>query len=72
MKVDQAKRLKEVEVENARLKKLVADLCLDMAIFEDCAEQVRLGASERQACSVLGQHRSIERKRLKDDTDERL
>lgn len=37
MKVDQAKRLKEVEVENARLKKLVADLCLDMAIFEEAA-----------------------------------
>jgi transposase-like protein len=29
MRVDQAKRLKELERENARLKKLVADLSLD-------------------------------------------
>jgi len=28
--------------------------------------------SERRACSVLGQHRSTQRKRLKDDADERL
>ncbi|MDP6496108.1 MAG: transposase, partial [Dehalococcoidia bacterium] len=31
MRVEQAKRLKEVEKENARLKKLVADLSLDNA-----------------------------------------
>jgi len=34
MKVDQAKRLKEVEKENARLRKLVADLSLDNAILK--------------------------------------
>lgn len=33
-RVDQAKRLKELEVENARLKKLVADLSLDKAILQ--------------------------------------
>ena len=38
MKVDQAKRLKELERENARLKKLVADQALDMAILKDVAE----------------------------------
>jgi len=31
MRVDQAKRLKEIEQENSRLKKLVADLSLDNA-----------------------------------------
>jgi hypothetical protein len=31
--VEQAKRLKELEKENGRLKKLVADLSLDNAIF---------------------------------------
>ncbi len=31
MRVDQARRLKELEQENARLKKLVADLSLDNA-----------------------------------------
>jgi len=35
MTVDQAKRLKELEQENARLKKLVADLSLDNAILKE-------------------------------------
>jgi len=35
MKVDQAKRLKEVEKENDRLRKLVADLSLDNAILKE-------------------------------------
>ena len=35
MKVDQAKRLRELEKENSRLKKLVADQALDIAIFKD-------------------------------------
>ncbi len=38
MKVDQAKRLKDLEKENARLKNLVADLSLDRAILKDVAE----------------------------------
>ncbi len=33
MRVDQAKRLKELELENSLLKKLVADLSLDKAIL---------------------------------------
>jgi len=35
MRVDQAKKLKEVEQENSRLKKLVADLSLDNAILKE-------------------------------------
>ena len=35
MKVEQAKRLKEVEKENARLRKLVAALSLDNAILKE-------------------------------------
>lgn len=35
MRVDQAKRLKELETENARLKKLVADLSVDSAILKE-------------------------------------
>ena len=35
MRIDQAKRLKELELENARLKKLVADLSLDNAILKE-------------------------------------
>jgi transposase-like protein len=37
MRLDQAKRLKELETENARLKKLVADLSLDNAILKEAA-----------------------------------
>ncbi len=35
MRVDQAKRLKELEKENVRLKKLVADLSLDNDILRE-------------------------------------
>ena len=35
MKVNQAKRLKELEQENSRLKRLVADLSLDNAILRE-------------------------------------
>jgi putative transposase len=38
MRVEQAKRLKEIEKENARLKKLVADISLDNAILKEVAE----------------------------------
>jgi transposase-like protein len=38
LKVDQAKRLKELEKENARLKKLVADQALDNAILREAAK----------------------------------
>ena len=35
MRIDQAKRLKEIEKENVRLRKLVADLSLDKAILKE-------------------------------------
>jgi hypothetical protein len=35
MTINQAKQLKEMEKENARLKKLVADLSLDNAILKE-------------------------------------
>ena len=37
MRIDQAKKLREVEKENARLKKLVADLSLDNAILKEAS-----------------------------------
>lgn len=45
MKADEARRLKELELENARLKKLVADQALDMAIL-------------KEANSYLGKHQA--------------
>ena len=38
LKVDQARRLKALEKENTRLKKLVADQALDMAILKEVAQ----------------------------------
>jgi len=37
LKVDQAKRLKELEQENGKLKRLVANLSLDKQVLEDLA-----------------------------------
>ena len=37
LRLDQAKRLKELEKENARLKKLVADQALDNSILKEAA-----------------------------------
>jgi transposase-like protein len=37
MRVEQARRLKELEQENSQLKKLVADLSLDNAILKEAA-----------------------------------
>ena len=37
LRVDQAKRLKELEQENSRLRKVVSDLSIDNAILEETA-----------------------------------
>ena len=39
LKMDQAKRLKELEKENGKLKRLVAELSLDKQILKDIAEE---------------------------------
>jgi hypothetical protein len=38
MKADEAKRLRQLEVENARLKKLLAEAELDKAMLKELAE----------------------------------
>ena len=38
LRVEQARRLKELEKENTRLKRLVADISLDNAILKEVAE----------------------------------
>ena len=86
MKVSQARRLKEIEKENGRLKRAAADLTLDKLILEEsgrgkllsperrrrCVVRVRqqLGASERRACRVLGQPRTTQRRARKVASDE--
>ena len=37
LKIDQARRFKQMEEENSRLKKLVADLSMDNAILKEAA-----------------------------------
>jgi putative transposase len=49
MRIDQAKRLKELEQENVRLKKLVADLSLDNAILKE----VKRSRAVNHVCEVL-------------------
>ncbi|MGY6251461.1 IS3 family transposase [Bosea thiooxidans] len=78
LKTDQVKRMKELEAENARLRRAVADLTLDKLILKEaafgkllsparrraCIDHVRLAlkVSERRVCRVLGQHRSTQRR----------
>ena len=77
LKIDQAKRLKELERENTRLKRAVADLTLDQVILKESREGkllgparrrqavthccATLGLAERRVCRVLGQPRSTQR-----------
>ncbi|MGA7324031.1 MAG: IS3 family transposase [Rhodomicrobium sp.] len=79
MGVDQARRLKELEKENQRLRRAVSDLTLDKLILAEaakgkllspsrrraCVDRVvaEMGVSERWACETLGQHRSTQRKK---------
>ncbi|MCO5088766.1 MAG: IS3 family transposase [Methylobacteriaceae bacterium] len=78
LKSDQVKRLKDLEAENARLRRAVSDLTLDKMILAEaakgkllsparrraCIDHVRseLRVSERRVCRVLGQHRSTQRR----------
>ena len=72
MKTSELRRLKELEAENARLKKLVADLALDNAILKELLSPARrrqavnrlvstFAVSERRACRLTGQSRSTQR-----------
>ena len=47
LKLDQAKRLKELERENAKLKRLVAELSLEKQILKYLAEEAPSGAGAR-------------------------
>src|SRR3954452_17610270 len=87
LKTEQIRRLKELETENARLRRTVADLTLDKLISERgrlgkllsparrrvCIEHVRdkLQVSERRVCRALGQHRAAQRKRPRGRDDEK-
>ncbi len=54
LRIDQAKRLKKLEKENVRLKRIVADQALDMSNLKDVAEgntEPDSALAGRRACS---------------------
>jgi putative transposase len=51
LNIDQARRLKQLEQENARLKRTVAELALDKQILKEAAEALPVVASALNACS---------------------
>jgi hypothetical protein len=70
MKADDAKKLKELEHENMRLKRIVADQALDIDMLKElnrklltpgrrrraiAALQEQFGVSQRRACNVMYQ-----------------
>ncbi|MEE2927395.1 MAG: IS3 family transposase [Chloroflexota bacterium] len=77
LRIDQVKRLKQLESENTRLKRAIADLTLDNQILKEvsggkllsptrrrqCTEHIRevFCVSERRVCRVLSQPRSTQR-----------
>ncbi|WP_232056229.1 IS3 family transposase [Tuwongella immobilis] len=86
MKADEARRLKELEAENVRLKRLVADLALDKQMLQEVVRKKILTAaagraivaelaatfdvSQRRVCEVVGLHRSTMRQRPAPREDE--
>ena len=50
LKIDQVKRLKELETENTRLRKAVSDLTLDKLILKEAARGNLLSPARRRAC----------------------
>ncbi|WBV42534.1 IS3 family transposase [Pseudoroseomonas cervicalis] len=86
LKLDQVKRLKQLEQEKSRLRKAVADLTLEKLVLKEAAfgkllsaarrraavEHVRvaLGVAERFACRVLDQHRATQRQAPAPQDDE--
>ncbi|WP_375244200.1 IS3 family transposase [Sphingomonas parapaucimobilis] len=78
LKTDQARRMKDLEKENVRLRRAISDVTLDKLILQEaapgkllsparrrrCIDHIRMmmPVSERRVCRVLGQHRSTQRK----------
>ena len=60
LKVDQAKRLKELEQENAKLKRLVSELSLEKLVLKDIASGNFKGASAQvvDLMATMGKRRS--------------
>lgn len=78
--------MKDLETENQRLRKAIADLTLDKMILQDASRILHLSpprpracvvhiidvlhVSERRVCRAIGQHRSTQRKNPRGRDDE--
>ncbi|MDF2235887.1 IS3 family transposase [Albimonas sp. CAU 1670] len=85
MEASDAKKLRELEVENARLKRIVADQMLDMTAMKELLGKKRvtpmakrravgflisqLGLSERRSCRIVDLSRSVQQYRPVDRDD---
>ena len=63
MQSDQVRELRQLQEENARLKKLVAELSLDKAILQDVAKKVGRPALRRQAVAYIVRCYGVARRR---------
>jgi hypothetical protein len=78
LKADEARRIQDLEAENARLKRLVAAPALDKQLLSAVAQKrvtaeqrgqavrflrERFSVSQRRACRALGQHRWTQRRK---------
>lgn len=87
MNVSDAKKLRALEDENNRLKRMLADAMLDNAALKDLATKIlspdvkrravsdvmdRHGLSERRACELADLHRSVFQYQKQDQGDEAL
>ncbi len=63
LRIDQAKRLKGLEQENNRLKKVAWDMSIDSSILKEAVDEIKdvHRVSERWACRALEQARASQR-----------
>ena len=50
LKIEQVKKLKDLELENSRLRKAVSDLMLDKLILQEVSPGKLLSPARRRAC----------------------
>jgi putative transposase len=86
MEVSEARRLRELEAENAKLKRIVADQMLDMSAMKELLAKKlvkpmvkrkavgflmsQLGLGERRSCRIICRTRSVQQYRPKPRDDE--
>jgi putative transposase len=65
MNVSEAKRLKQLQYENSKLKKLLADSVLDNAAFKELLSKNGNAAAKREAVAYLGDAHEMRERRAR-------